>query len=68
MIRWDDITLPNEWLLENVTKPSNVVTRSTDVDLIQQYLDGTVKINFVDLNVSGRVQRPLSLKKEKILL
>jgi hypothetical protein len=34
MIRWDDFTLPNEWLLENVSKPANVVTRSTDVDLI----------------------------------
>ena len=55
MIRWDDITLPNEWLLENVAKLANVVDRFAYVDLIQQYLDGTVKINFPDLNVSGHV-------------
>ena len=65
MIRWDDITLPNEWLLENVAKLANVVNRSMDVDLIQQYLDGTVKINFVDLNISGRVQRPLVIEERR---
>ena len=39
MIRWDEISLPNEWLLENVAKPSQVVTDTFNVDLIQQYLD-----------------------------
>ena len=34
MILWDEVTLPNEWLLENVSKPPNVVTGSSDVDLI----------------------------------
>jgi hypothetical protein len=65
MIRWDNLTLPNEWLLENVSKPENVVIRSTNVDLIQQYLDGTVKINFSDLNISGRVQRPLVIENRR---
>ena len=66
MIRWDEVTLPNEWLLENVSKPINVVTGSSDVDLIQQYLDGTVKINFADLNVSSsRIQRPLVIEAKR---
>jgi hypothetical protein len=34
MIRWDNLTLPSEWLLENVSKPANVVSKSRDVDLI----------------------------------
>jgi hypothetical protein len=62
MIRWDNLTLPNEWLLENVSKPNDVVSRSTDVDLIQQYLDGTVKINFVDLNFQVEFKNLLLLK------
>jgi hypothetical protein len=63
MIQWDEVTLPNEWLLENVAKPSRVVTDTSNVDLIQPYLDGSVKINFSDLNVYGRIQRPLAIEK-----
>jgi hypothetical protein len=59
MIRWDEINLPNEWLLENVSKPPRVVNDSSSLDYIQQYLDGSVKINFSDLNISNRIQRPL---------
>jgi hypothetical protein len=51
--------------LENVSKPDNVVSRSIDVNLIQQYLDGTVKINFSDLNVSDRIQRPLVIENRR---
>jgi hypothetical protein len=66
MIQWDDVSLPNEWLLENVAKPSRVVTKTSDVDIIQQYLDGSVKINFSDLNVSsGRIQRPLVIEAKR---
>jgi hypothetical protein len=65
MIRWENLTLPNEWLLENVSKSEIVVTRSTYVDLIHQYLDGTVKINFSDLNVSSRIQRPLVIENKR---
>ena len=37
-----------------------------DVDLIQQYLDGTVRINFVDLNVSNnRIQRPFVIEEKR---
>jgi hypothetical protein len=60
MIQWDKLTLPNEWLLENVSKPANMATTSSNVDIIEQYLNGDVKINFADLYPSGRVQRPLA--------
>jgi hypothetical protein len=46
--------------LENVSKPANMATTSSNVDIIEQYLNGDVKINFVDLYPSGRIQRPLA--------
>ena len=61
MISWDKIELPNEWLLENVSKPAQVMSVSTDDNIIKQYLNGDVKINFADLNSFNRIQRPLAL-------
>jgi hypothetical protein len=58
MIRWDEIDLPNEWLLKNVSKPARVVNDTPNLDYIQQYLDGSVKISFADLNLSSRIKRP----------
>jgi hypothetical protein len=66
MIRRDEINLPNEWLLENVSKPARVVTDTSNVDYIQQYLDGSMKINFFDLNISNQIQRPLAIKERMI--
>jgi hypothetical protein len=65
MIRWQDVNLPNEWLLENVSKPSHVMSRSTDINIIEQYLNGDVKINFADLNTSGQIQRPLAVENRR---
>jgi hypothetical protein len=65
MIRWDEINLPNEWLLENVSKPPRVVNDSSSLDYIQQYLDGSVKINFSDLNISNRIQRPFPIDERR---
>jgi hypothetical protein len=65
MIQWDKLNLPNEWILENISKPTTVVSRSSDIDIIEQYLNGDVKINFADLNVSGRVQRPLPIDNRR---
>jgi hypothetical protein len=65
MIRWDEINLPNEWLLENVFKPARVVTDTSNVDYIQQYLDGSVKINFSNLNISKQIQRPLAIEERR---
>jgi hypothetical protein len=65
MIHWDKLTLPNEWILENVSKPTPVVSRSSDVDIIEQYLNGDVMINFADLNVFGRIQRPLAIDNRR---
>jgi hypothetical protein len=65
MIQWDKLNLPNEWILESVSKPTTVVSRSSDVDIIEQYLNGDVKINFADLNVSGHIQRPLPIDNRR---
>jgi hypothetical protein len=65
MIYWDKLTLPNEMILENVSKPTTVVSRSSDVDIIKQYLNGDVKINFADLYVSNRTQRPLAIDNRR---
>jgi hypothetical protein len=65
MIRWDEIILPNEWLLENVSKPARVVNDTSNLDYIQQYLDGSVKISFSDLNISNQIQRPLLMDEKR---
>jgi hypothetical protein len=65
MIRWDEIILPNEWLLENVSKLAQVVNDTSKLDYIQQYLDGSVKISFSDLNISNQIQRPLLMDEKR---
>jgi hypothetical protein len=35
MIQWDKLNLPNEWILESVSKPTSVASRSSDVDIIE---------------------------------
>ena len=35
MIRWDEIDLFNEWLLENVSKPARVINDTSNLDCIQ---------------------------------
>jgi hypothetical protein len=62
MMKWSEITLPNEWLLENVSQPAEISRNDANLDCIQQYLDGSVKISFSDLNLS-RVERPLSVNE-----
>ncbi|XP_059454477.1 uncharacterized protein LOC132184753 [Corylus avellana] len=65
MIRWDEIDLPNEWLLEGVTKPSRVVNDASNLYYIQQYMDGSVKINFSNLGLSSRIERPLLVNERR---
>jgi hypothetical protein len=65
MIRWDEINLPNEWLLENVSKPARVVNDTSNLEYIQQYLDGSVKINFSYLNISNQIQRSLLMDEKR---
>jgi hypothetical protein len=64
MIQWDESNLPNEWLSENVSKPARVVSDTSNLDYIQQYLDGTVKINFLDY-ISNQIQRPLLVDEKR---
>ncbi|KAL4610867.1 hypothetical protein ACB092_08G083300 [Castanea dentata] len=45
MIQWQDINLPKEWLLEQEIPPTKPIFDELYLDHIQQYLDGTVKIN-----------------------
>jgi hypothetical protein len=66
MIQWDEIILPNEWLSEIVSKPARVVNDTSNLDYIQQYLDGSVKISFSDLNISNQIQRPLLMDEKRI--
>jgi hypothetical protein len=62
MMKWSEITLPSEWLIENASQPAKVSQDDANVDYIQQYLSGSVKISFADLNLS-RVERPLSINE-----
>ena len=40
-INWNDVKLPNQWLLRNVTQPTPVQnTLEDDIDYIDQQLDG----------------------------
>ena len=45
-INWNDVKLPNQWLLRNVTQPTPVQnTLEDDIDYIDQQPDGSVSIN-----------------------
>jgi hypothetical protein len=72
MVKWSEINLPIEWLLENVSQPAKIANGDTNLDYIQQYLDGTVKISFVDLNKDPcllmKEEIPSLLIKEEILM
>ena len=46
MIQWQDVKLPNDWLLEQESPPTKPVFDELDLTHIQQYLDGTVNISF----------------------
>ncbi|KAI5324508.1 hypothetical protein L3X38_033581 [Prunus dulcis] len=45
-IKWLDVTLPADWTLTTEIPPVPIQRNLNDLDYIQQYLDGTVKINF----------------------
>ena len=55
-ILWKDINLPSVWLLDNESYQSKIQNDTVNLEYIQQYLDGTVKISFDDLrlNTSSR--------------
>jgi hypothetical protein len=63
-MKWSETSLPSEWLIENVSQPAKIPRNDTNLDYIQQYLDGFVKISFADLKLS-RVERPLSINEGK---
>ena len=46
MIQWQDVKLPTEWFLEQESPIAKPIFDELDLTHIQQYLDGTVKINF----------------------
>ena len=58
-ILWKDINLPSDWLVDNESYQSKIQNNIVNVDYIQQYLDGTVKISFDDLrlNTPSRQQK-----------
>jgi hypothetical protein len=47
MVKWSEINRPIEWLLENVSQLAKIANDDTNLDYIQQYLDGTVKISLL---------------------
>ena len=56
MIQWKDIKLPKEWLLELEAQPAKFVFDELNLNHIQQYLDGTIKLSFDD-------NKPLMIKE-----
>ena len=48
MIQWQDVKLPTKWLLEQESPIPKPVFDELDLTNIQQYLDGTVKISFLN--------------------
>jgi hypothetical protein len=48
MMKWNEIGLPSEWLIENVSQPAKISSDDTNLDYIQQYLNESVKICFAD--------------------
>ena len=56
MMQWQDVKLPNDWLLEQETPPAKPVFDELDLTHIQQYLDDTVKISFQN-NPHSRISK-----------
>ncbi|KAG7988384.1 hypothetical protein I3843_03G185800, partial [Carya illinoinensis] len=54
MLFWKDVTLPNEWVLKQELPPRKIPAQNSDLKIIQQYLDGTVKISFDQPSISKR--------------
>jgi hypothetical protein len=72
-IKWNEVSIPKEWMVTNESfKPKIISHNLGDLDYIQQYLDGTVKISF-DLGSEStpksnllieEVERPRSSRSE----
>ncbi|KAI5337245.1 hypothetical protein L3X38_016514 [Prunus dulcis] len=45
-IKSSEVTLPTDWTLTTEIPPVPIQRSLSDLDYIQQYLDGTIKINF----------------------
>ncbi|CAL8174669.1 unnamed protein product [Prunus armeniaca] len=45
-IKWSEVALPKEWTLVTESQPAPIQRSLNNLDYIQQYLDGTVKIRF----------------------
>ncbi|KAI5339094.1 hypothetical protein L3X38_018366 [Prunus dulcis] len=45
-IKWSEVALPKDWTLVTESQPTPVQRSLNNLDYIQQYLDGTVKIKF----------------------
>ena len=51
-ILWKDINLPTNGLLDNESHQNKIQNDIVNLDYIQQYLDGIVKINFDGLRIN----------------
>ena len=69
-IRWNEVKLPNGWLLRNVIQPTPVQnTLQYDIDYIDQQPNGSVGINFqlFRKSTSSYSSRYCNPHKEKIV-
>ena len=69
-INWDEVKLPNRWLLRNIAQPTPVQnTLEDDIDYIDQEPDGSVSINFQPFrkSTSSYSSRYSNPHKEKIV-
>ncbi|KAI5350918.1 hypothetical protein L3X38_003809 [Prunus dulcis] len=48
-IKWSEVALPKDWTLVTESHPAPIQCSLNNLDYIQQYLDGTVKIKFDSL-------------------
>ena len=69
-INWEDVKLPNRWLLKNIAQPVSVQnTLEENIDYIDQHPDGSVSINFQPFrkSTSSCSARYSNSYKEKIV-
>ena len=69
-INWNEVKLPNQWLLKNVTQSTPAQnTLEDDIDYIDQQPDGSVSINFQPFrkSTSSYSSRYSNPHKEKIV-
>ena len=63
-LRWNEITFPADWTLENENHALQIQnpTQNPDLDFVQQLADGTVRLSFD----RSRLSTPLTMSIENL--